>query len=137
MDAASRLEVIEQLFFSDRPQAMEKLSDFVESARGKTRASAMAELVKRVDHEHPGLASYLALAGGAMVEDGEEASVLGRALIAPLERSLVAAARMIDHVAHLPDAEIEEEGEEDEEEGDEDENGDHDHAHAHDHDHDH
>jgi hypothetical protein len=127
MDAASRLELIEQLFFTDRRQAMEKLSDFVDSAKGARRAPAMAALVGRVDHEHPGLAAYLALAGGAIVEDGEEASALGRALIAPLERSLVAAARMLDHVAELPDAEVEEE----------DEGGDHDHDHDHDHGHDH
>jgi hypothetical protein len=132
MDAASSLEVIEQLFFSDRRQAMEKLSDFVESAEGKNAAAALREIVKRVDHEHPGLAAYLALAGGAIIEQGEDASALGRALVAPLERSLVAAGRMLDHVAHLPDAPTDE---------DEDDGHDHDHDHddgdGHDHDHDH
>src|SRR5262245_22943512 len=128
MDAASQLELVEQLFFTDRRKAMETLSDFVESAQSKRRAEAMAELVKRVDHEHPGLAAYLALAGGALVEDGEEAEALGRALIAPLERALVAASRMLDHVAHLADAELDED-----EDGDKE---DHEHAHnGHDHHH--
>ncbi|HEY5925600.1 MAG TPA: hypothetical protein VIV11_28135, partial [Kofleriaceae bacterium] len=118
MDAASRLEVIEQLFFTDRRQAMEKLSEFVEAAQGRSRTAAMSELVRRVDHEHPGLAAYLALAGGAIVEDGEEATALGRALIAPLERTLVAAARMLAHVAHLPDAKHDDDDEDDDEDDD-------------------
>jgi hypothetical protein len=140
MDAAARLEVIEQLFFTDRRQAMEKLSDLVEGAQGNHRAETMRELVKRVDHEHSGLAAYLALAGGALVEDGEEAGALGRALVAPLVRTLVAAGRMLDHVAHLPDAEVDDEEDEDEEDEDDD-GGDHHHAngngHSHDHDHSH
>src|SRR5688500_17887721 len=143
MDAAARLEVIEQLFFSDRRAAMEKLSELVESAQGKQRAAAMKELVKRVDHEHPGLSAYLALAGGALVEDGEESGTLGRALVAPLVRSLTAAARMRDHVAHLPDAEVDDDGGETGEHGDDDEedtgeraangSGAHGHSHSHDH----
>jgi hypothetical protein len=135
MDAEARLEVIEQLFFTDRRQAMEKLSDFVDGATGKHRAPAMAALVRRVDHDHAGLSAYLALAGGALVEDGEESAALGRALVVPLVRTLTAAARMLDHVAHLPDAPASDENE--------DEHGDdhgHDHGHdghGHDHEHDH
>src|SRR5688500_12802265 len=112
MDAAARLDIIEQLFVTDRRQAMEKLSELVEGALGKRRAEAMQELVRRVDHEHPGFSAYLALAGGALVEDGEESGTLGRALVAPLVRALVAAARMLDHVAHLPDVEWNDEDDE-------------------------
>jgi hypothetical protein len=128
MDAASRLEVIEQLWLTDRRQAMEKLQEYVEAAKGRSRAPAMAEVVKRVDQEHPGLAAYLALVGGALVEDGESPTALGRALVAPLERSLVAAGRMLGLVAHLPDADA---GDEDEDSEDEEHEGDAEHGHAH------
>ena len=136
MEAAERLDTIQQLFFSDRRKAMEMLSDFVETSTGKQRPPAMAALIDRVDNEHPGLAAYLALAGGALVEEGEESGALGRALVAPLVRTLTAAARMLDHVAHLPDAEVEEDDEDEDDDGDADHDHDHDHAHA-DHDHSH
>src|SRR5688572_16214302 len=147
MNAAARLDEIEQLFFTDRRQAMDKLSEYVDAAQGEHQAAALRELVKRVDHEHPGLCAYLALAGGALVESGEPAGQLGRGLVAPLVRTLQAAARMLAHVAHLPDAE--EDADEDEvDDADEDAADEaageahahghaHAHSHAHDHDHDH
>jgi hypothetical protein len=65
---------------------------------------AILELVRRINHPHHGFAVCLALAGGELSSRGQPSSLLGRALITPLMRALVDARRMLDHVAHLPDA---------------------------------
>src|SRR5690349_10757898 len=90
------LDAIEQEFFGgDRREAMGKLSALVQdAAAGPGRAELLAALVERIDHAHPGYGAYLALAGGALVESGEPARVLGAAIIRPLARALGHAARM-------------------------------------------
>jgi len=65
---------------------------------------AILELVRRINHPHHGFAVCLALAGGELSARGQPASLFGRALITPLMRALVDARRMLDYVAHLPDA---------------------------------
>ena len=144
--AAARLDEFEQKFFGgDREAAMGVLSQFLDDGINFGPGSALAEVVQRVDHRHAGFAAYLALAGGALVENGLPAGALGRALVPPLTRALVDARRMLDHVAPLPDAEDEDDEEEDGEEGAHEHDGhihshadgDHDHDHDHDHDDDH
>lgn len=133
MDIKAELDAFQAQFFGpDRGQSLGRLGEIVNHASESVdaRNAAMREIVARVDHEHVGLAAYLALAGGALVEQGEPPGPLGRALVAPLERALVNGARMHDHVAHLPDAD-----EEDEDEDEDDEEAEHDHnGHHHDHD---
>ena len=120
MNIKAELDELQAQFFGpERAASLGKLGEIVTRASGGTvaeRGEAMRELVARVDHEHVGYAAYLALAAGALVEAGESAVALGRALAVPLKRALINAARMFEYIAPFPDAD--EEADEDEEEHD-------------------
>ncbi len=72
--------------------------------------AVMAELIARVEHPSPHLGACFALAGGALIERGAPAAALGRALVAPLTRTLVAAERCVRLALELEDDEAVEEG---------------------------
>ncbi|MBL0212528.1 MAG: hypothetical protein IPQ07_01440 [Myxococcales bacterium] len=104
-------------------------------------------MIGHVDDEHPQVGAHIALAGGALVEHGASPTELGRALVAPLERALVDAARMVAYAkqyghehAHEhadddgdvpPDDPDVPDDDEDDEAGDHGEAGDHRHEHDH------
>jgi hypothetical protein len=118
MDVTQRFNEIERLFVDgSAKQAVDLLWNTLEVCeQHPLRAAALAEIVGRVDHDDPQLASYLALAGGAIVEQGEPARPLGEALVAPIVRALSSACRLLDHVSELDNDDLEEDSDEDSDE---------------------
>jgi hypothetical protein len=111
MKKAASLEEIERLFAKrDGEGAFAALGEFVQTAlRDPTdRDAAVSSLASRLDRAHVALAARLALAGGALVENGAPATALGRAIVAPLTRALVAARRLLDRATDIPEEKDEE-----------------------------
>src|SRR5262245_46183141 len=124
MDIGAELDEFEAAFFSgDRREALQRLSAFIDGCNqtAARRGDALDEIAARLGHEHVGFGSFLALAGGALVESGGPAGAVGRAIIAPLTRALENAQRMVPLVAALPDSE--DDADEEEEEDDDDDEG--------------
>lgn len=124
-------------------QAMTILFDLIEAVERDApgRDQLLAWVIGHVDDEHPQVGAHIALAGGALVEHGASPTALGRALIAPVERALVDAARMIGYAkeyghAHAHDhaADDADVPTDDPDLPDDDEVGDDGHGHAHEHD---
>jgi hypothetical protein len=93
--------------FADRKvsDGMNILADLIGAVAGKPgeRDQLLAWIIERVGHDHPQVGAHIALAGGALVESGASAAALGRAVVAPVERALRDADRLLDHVAMLPE----------------------------------
>lgn len=125
-------------------QGMEILSDLLDAhhADPKARDQLLAWATARVGHDHPQIGAHIALAGGALIEAGASPTALGRALIAPVERALVDARRMLVHAAehghrHGQGDDLHDDELAPDDEADEADDAEHDHDDAHDHDHDH
>ena len=102
------LDQLEHHYFTGQhANASTLFEEFVEEAP-HYGPHAILELVRRLNHPHHGFAVCLALAGGELMARGQPASLLGRALVAPLMRALVDARRLLEHVSHLPDTTEEE-----------------------------
>lgn len=98
--------------------AERKIKDVLEELRRLFNASArdralqgelFSWVIAHVGDEHPQLGADIALFGGALVEAGAAAGPFGKALIAPIERALVDAARMLV-LAQNMGAELSEDG---------------------------
>src|SRR5581483_4472458 len=68
------------------------------------RNELYAEAVRRLVHEHPGVAAGFALCAGALVESGADPAPLAMALRAPLVRMLESAAPFLERAHKLPAA---------------------------------
>jgi hypothetical protein len=69
----------------------------------ETRDLMLAWVVHRVEHPDPEFGAHIAVVGGALVENGAPAESLGRAIVAPIEASLVCARRLLERADKLPD----------------------------------
>ena len=74
---------------------------------GSGRDALLGQICEALATVDAKAAAHLALGGGALVEDGAPAEVLGRALVGPLERALVDAGRVIDAVDAMKEVEVE------------------------------
>jgi len=90
------LDRIEERFIAgEAHDARRDLFELLEDAnRAEQLYTAIVTLLPRVRHLEAGAA--LAMAGGSLVEDGASAGPLGRAIIEPIVRSLVAGRRLLD-----------------------------------------
>lgn len=98
------LDTFERAFLTgDRKEALGLLSAIIQTAAetAATRDALLVDLLPRLGHDHPGLGSYLALAGGALIESGAPARELAVALVAPVRRALTEAGRMLGHFVEL------------------------------------
>ena len=120
-----------EALFADRKvdEAMGILGELLQAAArdAPSRDQLLAWVVAHVDDEHPQVAAHIALAGGALVENGASPVGIGRAIVAPVLRALTDAARMFAHAREFghqhADADADADADSD--------------AAAHDHDHDH
>ncbi len=147
----AKLEEAAALFAAHEvDEGMNLLAGLFEAAGNDAaaREQLLAWIIAHVDDPHPQVGAHIALAGGALVENGASPSALGRAIVAPLERALGDAARMIGYAkqhghAHAPEPEDDEPSENEEAAGDAVEAAPPPHDHDHDdddhdeHDHDH
>ncbi|HEY2516517.1 MAG TPA: hypothetical protein VGI39_36860 [Polyangiaceae bacterium] len=106
MDAPSVVSRIESLFDAgDGQGALELLRRTIADAQRApvgARIALVDALAKSVGHRHPRVGATFAMAGGAVVESGVSGAALARAILAPLGRALVSAARFVDLAAKVP-----------------------------------
>ncbi len=106
MNLAQALSVANEFFRSgDLHRGMGSLSEIFGSCveNPDARDLLLTWVVERVGHPDPEFGAHIAVVGGALVESGASAELLGRALLAPLETSLVNARRLFERAAQLPD----------------------------------
>lgn len=130
-------------FFAARQvdEGMTLLGGLIEAtaADAPARDRLLAWVIAHVDDDHPQVAAHIALAGGALVENGASPVALGRAIVAPVVRALTDAARMFALAQelghhHAPD-EHEDDLDDDDDEHDDHDEHDHDHDDEHEHEH--
>jgi hypothetical protein len=102
--------VIELLAAGNYDEGMGVYAKLLQGA-GRGRDALLGQICEALPAVDAKAAAHLALGGGALVEDGAPADVLGRALVGPLGRALADAGRVIDAVAAMPEVEVEHEGE--------------------------
>ncbi len=136
LDKAAALFAAHQV--DDGMNLLAKLFE-VASNDAAAREQLLAWILARVDDPHPQVGAHLALAGGALVENGTSPSAIGRAIVGPIERALGDAARMIGFAkqyghAHPPEPDAPEEDATAEAADSDapDSHADHDHDHDHD-----
>lgn len=106
MNIEQALSVADEFFREGNLQrGMETLVSVVEPClkHVEARDGLLAWVVARLGHPDPEFAAHVAVVGGALVESGASATLLGRALIAPVEKSLVDARRLLERALKLPD----------------------------------
>jgi hypothetical protein len=104
------LDAIVSLYEEEGTAADPLLFEWVEAQSARPvaeRDEALRDLAARVDHADPRVGAKLAIAGGALVEYGADPTALARAIVAPLERSLINAKRFVDLAKAEPDLESE------------------------------
>jgi hypothetical protein len=94
----SELDHIIALFFSDPRSAYTAVFDFTRAHFEVDRDAALRALCDKLDDIADfQCAAWFAIAAGALVETGGEASVLARAIVEPLREALQGANRMLAH----------------------------------------
>ena len=110
-------KILELLNAGDYDTGMGMFGEMLQTA-GSRRDALLREICEALPAaDNPNVAAHLALGGGALVENGAPAALLGRALVAPLRRALVDATRVLEAVDAMPEIEV-----------DHDEGGEHDHG---------
>lgn len=121
-----------EVLFADRKvdEAMAILGELLQAAArdAPSRDQLLAWVLAHVDDEHPQVAAHVALAGGALVENGADPAGLGRAIVGPVLRALGDAARMHELAKELGHQHAHDEDEA-HDEADSPESDDHDHSH--------
>jgi len=106
MNLAQALSIANEFFRSgDLQKGMGALADVFQSCveNPDARDLLLTWVVERVGHPDPEFGAHIAVVGGALVENGASAAILGRALVAPIESSLVHAHRLLERAEKLPD----------------------------------
>ena len=106
MNLAQALSVANEFFRAgDLQKGMRVLVDVFGSVSENTDARdlLLTWVAERVGHPDPEFGAHIAVVGGALVENGASAAQLGRAIIAPIETSLVNARRLLERAEALAD----------------------------------
>jgi hypothetical protein len=106
MNLEQALSVANEFFrAADLQRGMATLAGLFDqcASREAERDLLLAWVAARVGHPDPVFGAHIAVVGGALVEHGASAAVLGRAIIAPLEIALVNAGRLLERAATLAD----------------------------------
>lgn len=106
MNLAQALSVANEFFRSgDLQKGMRALVDVMGSCseNADARDLLLTWVIERVGHPDPEFGAHIAVVGGALVENGGSAERLGRALIEPIESSLVHGRRLLERAEALPD----------------------------------
>ncbi len=106
MNLAQALSVANELFREgDLQKGMRALVDVMQSCsdNADARDLLLTWVIERVGHPDPEFGAHIAVVGGALVENGGSAERLGRALIEPVEASLVFGRRLLERAEALPD----------------------------------
>jgi hypothetical protein len=110
-------KVVERLHAGDYEQGMGLFGELIRGA-GSGRDALLGQICEALETVDAKAAAHLALGGGALVESGAPAEVLGRALVGPLKKALVDAGRVIDAVEAMNDVEVEHEDDAEHDHGD-------------------
>src|SRR5512135_1960515 len=98
--------VVELLRAGDYEQGMGAFAELIRGA-GTGRDALLGQICETLGTVDAKAAAHLALGGGALVETGAPAEVLGRALVGPLKKALADAGRVVDAVAAMDEVEVE------------------------------
>jgi hypothetical protein len=99
-------KVIELLRAGDYEEGMAMFAGLINTAQ-TGRDALLGDICAALETVDARAAAHLALGGGAIVEHGGSAEMLGRALIGPLKQALEDAGRVIDAVAAMAEVEVE------------------------------
>lgn len=106
MNLAQALSIANEFFRSgDLQQGMRALVDVMQSCsdNADARDLLLTWVIERIEHPDPEFGANIAVVGGALIENGGSAERLGRALIEPVESSLVQGRRLLERADALPD----------------------------------
>jgi hypothetical protein len=98
--------VVELLRSGDYEQGMSTFAQLIGGAGGG-RDALLGQICEALGTVDAKAAAHLALGGGALVENGASAEVLGRAVVGPLKKALADAGRVVDAVAQMDEVEVE------------------------------
>jgi len=99
-------KVVELLRAGEYDEGMGMYAELLRGA-GKGRDALLGQICEAFATVDAKAAAHLALGGGALVEAGAPAEVLGRALVGPLKNALAEAGRVVDAVAAMAEVEVE------------------------------
>jgi hypothetical protein len=110
-------KVVELLRSGDYEQGMGMFAELLGGA-GSGRDALLRQICEALGTVDAKAAAHLALGGGALVENGAPAAVLGRALVEPLKRALGDAGRVVDAVAAMAEVQVDHDDEAEHDHGD-------------------
>ena len=106
MNLAQALSVANEFFHAgDLQKGMRSLVDVFNSCsdNADARDLLLTWVIERVGHPDPEFGAHIAVVGGALIENGGSAERFGRALIEPVEASLIHGRRLLERAEALPD----------------------------------